>query len=185
MPETDHCPVCGTTCAFEYGSEATCKTCRTRWRRREAPEQKGILVYEKWSCRFPKMNIPFPFVGGGIKVGPRWCRWVKLKEKRIPATSEPKYQKERVVSQKNKIYEETISILPKEYSFYPFELTRKGKVKGVISSSIPVDVLFLDEMNFEKYEDSRNFVSEDIYEGIFDAKVDFEASFKGSYRQLH
>jgi hypothetical protein len=181
MPETDSCPVGDTTCLFEYGSETTCKTCKTRWRKREDPHLKSRIIYEKWSCRIPNLNIPFPFVGGGIKVSPHWCRWVKVKEVQISSIDKPKHERTQEVLQKNKIYEETISILPKKFSFYIFELTRKERVKGEISSlsSVPVDVLFLDKRNFAKYEDDRNFVCKDSYEGIYDGKIDFEASSKG------
>lgn len=97
MKEVDNCPMCGTTCELELGLEesigfedereimyATCKTCKTRWRRREDFNVLGKFIYEKWSCRIPEINIPFPFVGGGIKIHARWCRWVKLREKQLP-----------------------------------------------------------------------------------------------------
>jgi hypothetical protein len=179
MPETDNCPVCETKCLFEYGSETTCKTCKTRWRKREDPHLKGRMIYEKWDCRIPCMNVPFPFVGGGIKVGPHWCRWIKIKEIQISAVDKPNHQETQAVLQKNKIYEETFSIPPKDFGFYQFELKRKERVKGEVSSKVPVDVLFLDERNFEKYADDRNFACKDIYEGIYDGKIDFEASSKG------
>lgn len=69
MPEIDNCPVCNTTCELEYGLEeavgseyeravlyATCKTCKTRWRRRDDPEDVGRLIYERWACRILQQN---------------------------------------------------------------------------------------------------------------------------------
>lgn len=97
MPEIDNCPVCNTTCELEFGLEegvgaeygreisyATCRTCKIRWRRRDDPKIFGNMIYEKWACRIPEITIPIPFIGGGIKLHSRWCRWVKVKERQIP-----------------------------------------------------------------------------------------------------
>ena len=106
MSEIDNCPICNTTCELEYGFEkgayeegleeekmeigyATCKTCGTRWRRREEYLSKSKMkaVYEKWAYRIPETNLSIPLIGSILKFGPRWGRWIRVKEKLIPVTS--------------------------------------------------------------------------------------------------
>jgi len=87
LPEIDNCPVCGRPCELEIDFEdsteleddlgvevayATCKTCKTRWRRREDPKDLGKRIYEKWAYRLPKENIG---------------RWVRIGERRLPVGS--------------------------------------------------------------------------------------------------
>lgn len=104
--ETDNCPICNTSCELEHGFEkgafetgleteekeivyATCKTCGTRWRRREGylGESKMKAVYEKWTYRIPSISLPIPFIGTVFNLSHRWGKWGKVKEKPIPVTS--------------------------------------------------------------------------------------------------
>ena len=106
MSEIDNCPICNTPCEVEYGFEkgayeegleeegleivyATCKTCGTKWRRREEylGKSKRKAVYEKWAYRIPEINLPIPLIGTIFKIGPRWGKWMGVKEKLIPVTS--------------------------------------------------------------------------------------------------
>ena len=106
LSEVDNCPVCNTTCELEYGLQkgayeggleeggiqigyATCKTCETRWRRREEYLGKSTkkAIYEKWAYRIPEINLSIPLIGSLLKLGPRWGRWVLVKEKLIPVAS--------------------------------------------------------------------------------------------------
>ena len=72
MPEIDNCPVCNTTCELEFGLEeaigteitrelpyATCKICKTRWRRRDDPDVTGKMIYEKWFVEFLRQLFRF------------------------------------------------------------------------------------------------------------------------------
>lgn len=194
MPEIDNCPVCGTTCELEFGlkeavgteygveiSYATCKTCKTRWRRRDDPKVAGKLIYEKWACRIPELNISFPLIGGGIKLGPRWCRWVKVTERRIPTNVSAEVEFEEATTRQEKRFDERISIQAEEYAYYEFELSKGNKVRGKISSDEPVDVWFLDEKNFDKLDRDKSFQEEDGTEGVYETKLVFEATKKGSW----
>lgn len=185
MAEIDNCPVCNTTCNLEYGLEdfgdeysreilyASCKTCKTRWRRRDDHVDLGKMIYEKWACRIPETNIPFPFVGGGIRLHQKWCRWKYVKERRIPASDEMEH-----IRDESK-FEETISIDAGDYGSYDFELTKGDQVTGDISSDVPVDVWFLDEKNFDKFERKKRFEEEDGTEQIYETKLNFLTSKKG------
>ena len=62
--EIDNCPVCNTTCELEFGLKdlgdedereiayATCKTCKTRWRRIDDPKVPGRIMYESGVAEF-------------------------------------------------------------------------------------------------------------------------------------
>ena len=195
MPEIDNCPVCNTTCELEYGLEeavgtgherevlyATCKTCKTRWRRREDPKDVGRLIYEKWACRIPRMHIPFPFVGGGIKLGPRWCRWVKVDERRIPVGGEiPSETQEETIIKKGRVYDERVRIKEDEFTYYEFELSEGDRIRGEIHSDEPVNVWFLDKRNFDKFERNKSFQEEEGTENVYDTKLDFEVPLEGTW----
>lgn len=194
MQEIDNCPICNTTCELEYGLEkgaggkigesekeilySTCKTCKTRWRRKDDPEVTGKLIYEKWECRIPEISLPIPFIGGGIKLRPRLCRWTRIEERQLPVSTLG-MTSEEVLTQKGKTVEETIAIGRKEYAFYDFKLIRGDKVEGKIISGEPVDSWFLDEENFDKFCRDRGFEPEDVNQGIYEAKIEFRARKKG------
>jgi len=142
MPEIDNCPICNTTCELEYGVEegagaeiereisyATCKTCKTRWRRRDDPKVFGKMIYEKWACRIPEITLPIPFMGGGLKLRPRWCRWVKVREKSIPVGYEV-LPSEDISRPKQIVANETISIKKREFLEYSVKLKRGDTLKG-------------------------------------------------------
>ncbi len=54
---------------------ATCPIWGTKFRRRE---EKGLAIYEEWTSAIREIDFK------GIKLGPFFRRWRKLKEKRIP-----------------------------------------------------------------------------------------------------
>lgn len=68
-----------------------------------------------------------------------------------------------------------------EYAYYEFELSKRDQVKGEVSSDEPLDVWFLDEKNFDKYERDKSFEEEDGTESIYEAKLAFKATKKGSW----
>ena len=192
MQEIDNCPICNTTCELEFGLEegagveiekdicyATCKTCKTRWRRRDDPKVFGKLIYEKWACRIPEITLSIPFVGGGLKLRPRWCRWIEVKEKQLPVDTLGGMKSEEELARTGKTVEETIAVGRKEYAFYDFKLMRRDKVEGKIISGEPVDAWFLDEENFDKFCRGRYFEPEDVNQSIYEAKIEFRARKKG------
>jgi len=194
MREIDNCPICDTTCELEYGLEkgagakigntekeilyATCKTCKTRWRRKDDPQVTGKLLYEKWECRIPEISLPIPFIGGGINLRPRWCRWTRIKERQLPV-SNLGMKSEEMLTRKGKTVEETIALGREELAVYDFSLKRDDEVEGKIVSDEPVDVLFFDEKNFERSCGDKRNEPEDISTGIYEMKIDFKATKKG------
>jgi len=192
VQEIDNCPVCNTTCELEFGLEegagaeidkeisyATCKTCKTRWRRRDDSKVLGKMVYEKWACRIPEITLSIPFVGGGLKLRPRWCRWIEVKEKQLPVSTLGRIESEEALTRKGETVEETIAIGRREFAFYDFKLIRGDKVEGKIVSDEPVDTWFLDEENFDRFCSDKSFEVEDETQGIYEAKIKFKARKKG------
>jgi hypothetical protein len=196
--EIDNCPICGRPCETEadYADYeglnqvdrerveiiyATCKTCKTKWRRREDSKNLGRLIYEKWAYRIPEFNISIPIIGSSIKLKPRGGRWIKIKERYIPVG----YSEEILaakMSTEGDSYDEIISVSPKEPSFYMFALSKGDKVIGEIKSDTVINVWFLDEDNFEKFSRSKRYSVEDGTESIFEARsIGFEASKKGTW----
>ena len=190
MQEIDNCPVCNTTCVLEHGVEkgsgvwtdkeiayATCKTCKTRWRRRDDHIVPGKIIFEKWACRIPEITVPIPFIGGGIKLGPRWCRWIKVKEKQLPVSTLSGMKSEEP-PKKGKVVEETIALSRKDFAVYDFSLIRGDKIEGEIVSDEPVDVWFFDKRNLDRFLGDRSYVPEDVSMGIYEMKIDFKAPKK-------
>jgi len=190
MPEIDNCPICNTTCELEYGVEegagaeigreisyATCKTCKTRWRRRDDPKVFGKMIYEKWACRIPAVTLPFPFVGGGIKFPPRWCRWVKVREKSIPVGFERGMEttpSEDVFRPTQIVANETISIKKREFYEYSVKLKRGDILKGEIHSNAPINIYFMDEQNyFEGFARDKIFVYEHGSENFWEGSIEY------------
>ena len=189
MKEIDNCPVCNTTCELEYGLEetvgteyeteimyATCKTCETRWRRRDDPKELGKLIYEKWACLIPQTTIPIPFMGGGIKLRPRWCRWVKVKEKSIPVGHLRGYEitpSEEEFRPKEVVADETISINKREFHEYGVKLKRSETLKGEIHADAPINVYFMNEQNFEKFVRDKTFDYEDGSENFWEGSIEY------------
>lgn len=193
MPEIDNCPICNTTCELEFGLEeavgiadpvevqyATCKTCKARWRRRDDPRHAGRLIYEKWACRIPELNISFPFVGGSTRIGPKWCRWTKVRERQVPVEHLVSIDEEPVI-EKGRVYDERFLLEKDDYGSYEFKLSRGDRIKGEIHSDEPVDIWFLDEINFGKFERDKTFHEEDVSGSVYDARLDFKLPSKGKW----
>lgn len=189
MIETDNCPVCKTPCGLVVEKDkfeieiayAICKICKTRWRRRDDPKKDGRLIYEKWICRIPEMNIPFPFVGGGIKLRSRWCRWIKIKEKYVPVGYESAKDKPRRIGTQGEPFDpfdQRVQLRAKESKYYEFKLSKGDKIKGKILADNPVNVWFLDEKNFDRFIKYKRFQHENATAGAYETNIDFEATKK-------
>jgi hypothetical protein len=187
MSEIDNCPVCNTTCELEFGLEegagaeyereisyATCKTCKTRWRRRDDPVVAGRMIYEKWSCRIPETTINVPIIGWNVKLRPIWCRWVKVKEKQLPVET----LSGEVSKGKQIVANETLSIKKKEFQQYIVRLKRGETLRGEIHSDAPINIYFMDESNFGKYIGDKRFYPEDGKDDFWEGSIEYSAPRK-------
>ena len=118
---------------------------------------------------------------------PRISELFKEKEKLQTGKAKPKEvkkeQEQTPLTQEKEAIEkkETIVVSPNESYFYEFELLRNDRVKGDISSTTRLDIYFLDEVNFDKWDRDRSFYPENCNEGILETSIDYEAPRKGTW----
>jgi len=103
---------------------------------------------------------------------------VKPKEERREQEQEVK-PKERDI-----LREETIRVSPNDEFYYVFELKRGDNLKGEISSTDHIDIYFVDNTNFRKWEKDRTFECEYCNESVLKAKIDYEVPKRGIWYLL-
>lgn len=84
--------------------------------------------------------------------------------------------------EKGYLRKEKIVVIPSGSYFYEFELMKNDHLRGEIFSSSPVDVYFLDEFNFNKWNNGRKyFEPENSSEAILECNIDYEVVKEGSW----
>ena len=86
--------------------------------------------------------------------------------------------------EKSFLKKETISIRPSENYYYDLELTRGDHLRGEIFSNCPIDLYFVDEDNFEKWNKHRYLDPENCNKGVFETHLDYEVRRKGTWYLL-
>ncbi len=79
------------------------------------------------------------------------------------------------------IRKETIVVKPSDGYSYEFRLMKDDHLKGKIVSDNPIDVYFVDWLNFEDWTGNRDFESEDCNEGVLETEIDYVTPRKGSW----
>ena len=81
--------------------------------------------------------------------------------------------------------EETIRVGPQDNFHYIFELKRNEVLKGEISSDSHIDIYFVDNTNFKKWDKGRVFFDcEYSNESILKTKIDYLVPRKGTWYLL-
>jgi hypothetical protein len=89
-------------------------------------------------------------------------------------------ESESLQDEKEILRKETIVVKPSKGYSYEFEFTKKGDhLKGEISSTSSIDIYFVDEFNFDKWNRNKSFDYEDSNEGILETKIDYLIPAKG------
>lgn len=98
----------------------------------------------------------------------------------------PKEQSEQEVKPKERdiLREETIRVSPKDALYYEFELKRGENLKGEISSDSHIDIYFVDNTNFKKWDKDRTFDFEYCNESVLETKIDYEVPKRGTWYLL-
>ena len=60
-------------------------------------------------------------------------------------------------------------------------MEKGNPLKGQIKSTYPVDVYFLDEKNFEKWNKEKNHDCEGCYESVLNAEIKFDVPKDGTW----
>ena len=92
-----------------------------------------------------------------------------------------KSKEEKREQEKEIVREETIHVSPRYGYSYEFELKRNEHLKGKISSDSPIDIYFVNDINFKKWEKDRKFNSEDCNESVLETMIDYVAPRKGTW----
>lgn len=85
------------------------------------------------------------------------------------------------VEEKEVLRKETIFVSPTDGYSYELELTRGDHLRGEIVSDCPIDIYFVDEENFDKWNKNRNFDYENCNEGVLEANIDYIVPIKGTW----
>jgi len=100
------------------------------------------------------------------------------KLKLIPEVSaKPKEEKET-------LREETIRVSPHNAAYYVFKLKRGETLKGEISSDTHIDIYFVNNINFKKWDKDKTFDSEYCNESVLETKIDYEVPKRGTWYVL-
>ena len=98
----------------------------------------------------------------------------------------PKEQTEQeIISEEKEILcEETIRVSPHNAAHYVFELKRGDTLKGEISSDTHIDIYFVNNINFKKWDKDKTFECEYCNESVLETKIDYEVPKRGTWYLL-
>ena len=94
---------------------------------------------------------------------------------------EKKQAEKPSAEEKEFLHKETIVVSPSHGYSYEFEFMKRDHLKGEISSTSRIDIYFVDEYNFDKWDRGRSFDYEDCNEGILETNIDYLAPAKGTW----
>ena len=101
-----------------------------------------------------------------------------------PKEEERKQEQEVKTEEKEILREETINVSPHDAYYYVFELKRGEILKGEISSDSHIDIYFVNNTNFKKWNKDRTFDSECSNESVLKTKIDYEVPKRGTWYLL-
>ena len=107
------------------------------------------------------------------------------KLKLIPEVSakpkEERTEQEIITEEKEILREETIRVSPHNAYYYVFELKRGETLKGEISSNSHIDIYFVNNTNFKRWDKDKTFNSEYCNESVLETKIDYEVPKRGTW----
>ena len=104
-----------------------------------------------------------------------------------PRREKTEREQEITTDQKDVIIEETIHIGREQghsYEFEPTGLKRGDHLEGEISSDIPVNIYFVNDINFKKWQRDKTFNAEYYKEWILETRIDVLIPRKGKWYLL-
>lgn len=82
---------------------------------------------------------------------------------------------------KKTLRKETIVVSPSDSYYYEFEFTRGEELEGKISSTSPIDIYFVDDSNFDKWNRGKSFEMEDSNEAVLDTMIYYLVPSRGTW----
>lgn len=101
-----------------------------------------------------------------------------------PKEEEIEHKQEGRVEEKEILREETIRIGPHDAYSYDIDLKRGDILKGEISSDSHIDIHFVNNTNFMKWERDKTFECEYSGESVLKTKIDYEIPRRGTWYLL-
>jgi len=96
-------------------------------------------------------------------------------------SGEKKQAEKPSAEEKETLRKETIVVTSDGY-FYEFDLMKGDHLKGEITSTSPIDVLFVDKFGFDKWSKGRKyFEPEDSNDSVLETNIDYVAPKKGKW----
>jgi len=100
----------------------------------------------------------------------------------INVDSEKKEQAQNLpVEEKEILRKETIVVSPANSYYYEFEFKKGDNLIGEISSNSPIDIYFVDDFNFDKWNRDKSFDEEYSNEGVLGTNIDYLVPTKGTW----
>ena len=97
---------------------------------------------------------------------------------------EGEQEQEVKTEEKEILREETIRVSPQDAYYYVFELKRGEVLRGEISSDSHIDIYFVNNTNFKKWDKDRTFYHEYCNESVLETKIDYEVPKSGTWYLL-
>jgi hypothetical protein len=92
--------------------------------------------------------------------------------------------RDSVKQEKEILLKETIVIKPTKGCYYDFKLSKEEHLKMEISSNNPIDIYFVDDANFDKWDKGKQFEYKDGTEGILETTIDYIVTRTGIWYLL-
>jgi hypothetical protein len=95
---------------------------------------------------------------------------------------EKKQAEKPLTEEKEVLRKETIVVAPSDSYYYEFDLSRGDHIKGEITSTSAIDVLFVDELSFDKWNRGRKyFEPENENNSVLETNIDYIAPKEGKW----
>jgi len=105
---------------------------------------------------------------------------------RLEERVKPKKEKreQETVAEEDILRHETIRIGPHDAYSYEFKLKRDDTLKGEISSDTHIDIYFVNNTNFMKWEKGKTLECEYSSESVLRTKIDYEVPKRGLWHLI-
>lgn len=97
-------------------------------------------------------------------------------EKKRAKRESPEEEEEKKIFRK-----ETIEVSPTDGYSYEFELVKGDHLKGEISSTSRIDIYFVNDFNFDKWNRGKSFDPENCNEGVIETTIDYLVPKRGQW----
>lgn len=102
----------------------------------------------------------------------------------ISVPSEKKERKQYPEEEKEILRKETIVVRPSKGYSYDFDFVEGDYLKGEISSTSCIDIYFVDDVNFDKWDRDKSFEVEDSNEDVLESNINYFVPADGAWHLI-